>query len=44
MFYLFHFYKKKELEKKLKKKREIYLGDIIINLNKIKMIIKKNFN
>jgi probable rRNA maturation factor len=31
----FPFYKKKELENKLKKEKEIYLGDIIINLDKI---------
>ena len=36
----FPFYKKRELEKKLKNDKEIYLGDIIINLNKIKN--KKN--
>ena len=35
----FPFYKKNELIKKLKNKKEIYLGDIIININKIK---KKN--
>ena len=40
----FPFYKKKELIKKLKKEKELYLGDIIINLNKIKnKKIKKNF-
>ena len=32
----FPFYTKKELKKKIKNSREIYLGDIIINLNKIK--------
>jgi len=32
----FPFQSKSELEKKLKKKEEIYLGDIIINLDKIK--------
>ena len=32
----FPFYKKKELKIKLKKEKEIYLGDIIVNLNKIK--------
>ena len=32
----FPFYKKNQLEKKLKKDKEVYLGDIIINLNKIK--------
>ena len=36
MFYHFHFKQKKNLKKKLKKEKEIYLGDIIINLNKIK--------
>ena len=36
----FPFYRKEELNKKLKKEKEIYLGDIIINLNKIKN--KKN--
>tara|TARA_B100000401_G_C52503184_1_gene575986 strand:- start:198 stop:662 length:465 start_codon:yes stop_codon:yes gene_type:complete len=36
----FPFYKKKELYKRLRKDKEIYLGDIIINLNKIKQ--KKN--
>ena len=40
----FPFYKKKDLNKKLKKEKELYLGDIIINLNKIKnKNIKKNF-
>tara|TARA_S200000501_G_scaffold326052_1_gene324321 strand:+ start:1302 stop:1766 length:465 start_codon:yes stop_codon:yes gene_type:complete len=32
----FPFYKSDELKKKIKKEKEIYLGDIIINLNKIK--------
>ena len=32
----FPFYNKKELVRKLKKDKEIYLGDIIVNLNKIK--------
>ena len=32
----FPFQTKKELNKKLKKEKEVYLGDIIINLNKIK--------
>ena len=31
----FPFYSKKNLSNKLKKKEEIYLGDIIINLNKL---------
>tara|TARA_Y100000591_G_C21533157_1_gene545105 strand:- start:138 stop:605 length:468 start_codon:yes stop_codon:yes gene_type:complete len=40
----FPFYVKKELEKKLKKEKELYLGDIIINLSKIKnKNMKKNF-
>ena len=32
----FPFFEKKNLKAKLKKDKEIYLGDIIINLNKIK--------
>ena len=32
----FPFHTKRELENKIKKEKEIYLGDIIINLNKIK--------
>ena len=32
----YHFYNKKELKLKLKTEKEIYLGDIIINLNKIR--------
>ena len=32
----FPFYEKKKLIKKIKKEKEIYIGDIIINLNKIK--------
>ena len=32
----FPFHNKIDLEKKLKKKGEVYLGDIIININKIK--------
>ena len=36
----FPFYKKKNLKKKIKNEKEIYLGDIIINLNKIRS--KKN--
>jgi len=40
----FPFQTKPELKKKLKKEKEIYLGDIIINLNKIKNKKKlKNF-
>ena len=38
----FPFYKQRELEKKLKTEKEIYLGDIIINLNKIKNKRDKN--
>ena len=45
----FPFYNKKELKNKLKREKEIYLGDIIINLNKIKdkhnhASFKKEFN
>ena len=32
----FPFYEKKHLNNKIRKEKEIYLGDIIINLNKIK--------
>ena len=32
----FPFYEKREMKLKLKKKKEIYLGDIIISINKIK--------
>ena len=32
----FPFYEKKQLNNKIKKEKEIYLGDIIINLNEIK--------
>jgi len=40
----FPFYRKNELKRKLKKEKELYLGDIIINLNKIKnKNIQKNF-
>ena len=40
----FPFHTKKELEKRLKKEKEIYIGDIIINFNKIKnKKVKKNF-
>ena len=38
----FPFYSEKNLKKKMKKEKEIYLGDIIINLNKINC--KKNIN
>ena len=39
----FPFYEKKELLRRLKKEKEIYLGDIIVNLSKIrnKIIIAK---
>ncbi len=37
----FPFYKKQELKSKLKKDKKIYLGDIIINLNKVKSKSKK---
>ena len=32
----FPFHTKKELKKKLKTEKEIYIGDIIINFNKVK--------
>ena len=41
----FPFYSPKEIKKKLKSKKQLYLGDIIINLNKIEKKItnlKKN--
>ena len=38
----FPFQTPKELKKKIMKEKEIYLGDIIINLNKIKKNNKKN--
>ena len=38
----FPFQKKDEFKKKLKKETEVYLGDIIINLSKIKSKNKKN--
>ncbi len=38
----FPFYTKKELKKKIKMNKEIYLGDIIVNLNKIKNKDSKN--
>ena len=43
----FPFHNKKDLEEKLKREKEIYIGDIIINLNKIKnkknkVLLKKN--
>ena len=40
----FPFQTKRELQKKLKNNKEVYLGDIIINLNKIKRKnLRKNF-
>ena len=39
----FPFYSKKELTKRLRKNIEIYLGDIIINLNKLNKNKEKNF-
>ena len=39
----FPFHTKKNLKNKLKKEKEIYLGDIIINLNKIKEKKLTNF-
>ena len=42
MYYLFLFKQKKNL-KKIKKEREIYLGDIIINLIKLKKKKLKKF-
>ena len=39
----FPFQTKKELKKKLKTEKEIYIGDIIINLNKIKSKNEKFF-
>ena len=40
----FPFQAKKELNNLLKKEKEIYLGDIIVNLNKIKIKNLKDFN
>ena len=41
----FPFYEKRELKKKLKNEKEVYLGDIIINYKKIKYKkSKKDFN
>ena len=42
MCYLFLFIPKKNLKKKIKMNKEIYLGDIIVNLNKIKNKENKN--
>ena len=40
----FPFHNKKNLKNKIKREKEIYLGDIIINLNKVKeKKILKNF-
>ena len=38
----FPFYTKKELTKKIKNDREIYLGDIVVNLSKVKNKGNKN--
>ena len=38
----FPFYNKRELKKKLKNEKEIYLGDIIVNLQKVKKKNNKN--
>lgn len=46
----FPFYNSKELKKKIKENRKVYIGDIIININKIKKNLKdkkifiKNFD
>ena len=41
----FPFYKKSELRRLLKSNKKVYIGDIVINLNKIKKKdFKKNFN
>ena len=39
----FPFYSKVELNKRLKKEKEIYLGDIVININEIKSKQNKDF-
>jgi metalloprotein, YbeY/UPF0054 family len=39
----FPFYNKRVLKNKLRKEKEIYIGDIIINFNKIKIKIKSLF-
>ena len=39
----FPFYRKEELNKKLKKEKEIYLGDIVININEIKSKQNKDY-
>ena len=41
----FPFHEKKELKKLLKANKKVYIGDIVINLNKVKKNnFKKNFN
>mgnify|MGYP001342665373 CR=1 FL=1 len=40
----FPFYEKKSIKKFLKTKKNFYLGDIVINLNKVKRNNKKNLN
>ena len=42
MFCLFLFILKKNLKKKIKNDKEIYLGDIVINLSKVKNKNNKN--
>ena len=37
----FPFYNKKDFKKKITRQKEIYLGDVIINVNKIKHLGKK---
>ena len=39
----FPFYSKEQLKKRLKKEKEIYLGDIVININKIKSKQNKDY-
>ena len=39
----FPFYSKMELNKKLKTEKEIYLGDIVININEIKSKQNKDY-
>ena len=43
MFYRFLFTVKKDLKYKLKTEKEIYIGDIIVNFNKIKKVKKAFF-
>ncbi len=39
----FPFYSKEQLKKRLKKEKEIYLGDIVININEIKSKQNKDY-